>query len=75
MTEMDFRIRPYTKRELATLYFPMTANPETAVANLRNLMRRNETLMQELAETGYSARDKTFTPLQVGIIVRFLGEP
>ena len=40
MNDFHFRIRPYSKRELARLYFPDTANDESAVANLRNLIRR-----------------------------------
>lgn len=75
MSDMTFRIRPYTKRELAQLYFPNTLNGETAVANLRHLMARNETMMEELAAAGYSARSRVFTPRQVGILVRYLGEP
>lgn len=75
MKEMTFRIRPYSKRELAQLYFPDTVNGETAVANLRNLMRRNPDLLHELANARYKAHDKIFTPKQVGIIVGYLGEP
>lgn len=75
MNDATFKIRPYTKRELAKLYFPDTVNEETAVANLRNLMRRNPELLDELEEAHYRTRDKVFTPRQVGILVRFLGEP
>lgn len=75
MNETTFRIRPYSKRELAKLYFPETANAESAVANLRNLMNRNPELKDELAEVRYKAHDKVFTPKQVSIIVRYLGEP
>ena len=35
MNETTFRIRPYSKRELARLYFPETANIDSAVSNLR----------------------------------------
>ncbi len=45
------------------------------MANLRNLMKRNPRLADELAEAGYKPRYKVFTPRQVGIIVRYLGEP
>lgn len=75
MNETTFRIRPYSKRELAKLYFPETANAESAVANLRNLMNRNPELKDELVEVRYKAHDKVFTPKQVSIIVRYLGEP
>lgn len=44
MNEPNFRIRPYSKRELAKLYFPDTNNEESAIANLRNLMKHNPDL-------------------------------
>ena len=75
MNEQTFRIRPYSKRELAMLYFPCTKNGETAVKNLHNLMHRNPDLMNELAEARYQPRCRMLTPLQVRIIVRYLGEP
>lgn len=75
MNELTFRIRPYSKRELAILYFPCTKNVESAVKNLHNLMRRNPDLMNELAEARYHPRCRMLTPLQVRIIVRYLGEP
>lgn len=75
MNELTFRVRPYSKRELAKLYFPDTMNEETAVANLRNLMRRNKELLDELRQAHYRTCDKVFTPKQVGIIVSYLGEP
>lgn len=75
MNELTFRIRPYSKRELAMLYFPYTKNGESAVKNLHNLMHRNPDLMKELAETRYHSRCRMLTPLQVRIIVRYLGEP
>lgn len=75
MNDSHFRIRPYSKRELARFYFPDTANDESAVANLRNLTRRVPGLDKELKATGYKPRDKIFTPKQVGILVRYLGEP
>lgn len=75
MNETVFRIRPYSKRELAKLYFPDTSNADTAVANLRNLMRHNPDLLAELEATHYRLHDKVLTPRQVGIIVHYLGEP
>lgn len=48
MNETNFRIRPYSKRELARLYFPDTVNKESAIANLRNLMKHNPDLIAEL---------------------------
>lgn len=75
MNEPSFRIRSYSKRELAGLYFPFTKNADTAVKNLNNLMHRNLDLLAELAEARYTPHSQIFTPLQVRIIVRYLGEP
>lgn len=75
MNNTVFRIRPYSKRQLAKLYFPDTVNDETAVANFRNLMKRNPALLDDLSSTEYRPYNKVFTPKQVGIIVRYLGEP
>ncbi len=75
MDELTFRIRPYSKRELAMLYFPSTKNRNSAVKNLHNLMHRNPDLMKELAEARYQPRCRILTPLQIRIIVRYLGEP
>lgn len=75
MKEQSFRISPYTKRELARLYFPRTENVESAVANLRNLFKRNKELMDSLQKSGYNPHNKSFTPRQVRLIVDYLGEP
>ena len=75
MNETNFRIRPYSKRELAKLYFPDTINEESAIANLRNLMKHNPDLLAELKETYYKTHNRTFTPRQIGIIVQYIGEP
>lgn len=75
MNETTFRIRPYSKRELAKLYFPNTVNEASAIANLRNLMKHNPDLLAELKEAYYKPHNKTFTPKQTGIIVQYLGEP
>lgn len=75
MAETSFRVRPYSKRELAQLYFPDTKRIDTAVTNLRHLMQRNPFLMEELREAGYRPHDKSFTPRQVRILVSYLGEP
>ena len=59
----------------AQLYFPFTENSETAVAYLRNLIRRNNELGKELKDAGYNPYNKAFIPKQVRIIVDYLGEP
>ncbi|MDD2954462.1 MAG: DUF4248 domain-containing protein [Parabacteroides sp.] len=75
MNEPNFRIRPYSKRELAKLYFPDTVNEESAIANLRNLIKHNPDLLAELKGAHYKTHNKIFTPKQIGIIAQYLGEP
>ena len=69
--ENDFRIRTYTKRELACLYCPNTT-ARCAIRTLTRWIKRNNELYAELLLTGYHARVRTFMPRQVGIIVRYL---
>ena len=70
----NFRIRSYSKKELALRYFP-DSTPETAVKHLMALIRRNDMLWDELQEMGYYSKSKTFTPRQVQAIVDWLGAP
>ena len=75
MNETTFRIRPYSKRELARLYFPKTANIDSAVSNLRLWIRRNSEVMENPHAAGYRTHNKIFTPKQVRIMVETFGEP
>ena len=75
MNETEFHVRPYSKRELAIMYFPDTVNEESAVANFRRMMARNQELFAELKKACYSPSCKRFTPRQVRILFRYLGEP
>ena len=59
--------KPYTKKELALLYFP-DSNPLSWI-------RRCTPLWNELQQTGYYPASKAFTPRQVRAIVDYLGEP
>lgn len=68
MNETTFRIRPYSKRELARLYFPETANIDSAVSNLRLWILRNSEVMEKLHAAGYRIHSKIFTPKQVRIL-------
>ena len=70
----EFKIRTYTKKELALMYFP-DSNPRTAVNHLMSWIRRCPPLWRQFQATGYSATSKTFTPRQVRAIVEELGEP
>jgi hypothetical protein len=70
----DFRIRPYTKKELALMYFP-DSQPRTAVNHLMSWIRRCTQLWEELQGMGYQPTSKAFTPREVRAIVEQLGEP
>lgn len=72
--QTDFIIRPYTKKELAMNYFPNSL-PRTAVNHLMAWIARCPELVDELAHAGYVTNAKSFTPRQVGLIVKHLGEP
>jgi len=72
--EEEFKIKAYTKVELASLY-----NPEMVVSGaLRTLARwisGNSRLIEELSRLEYNHRNRSFTPRQVKVIVDYLGEP
>ena len=70
----NFKIRSYSKKELALRYFP-DSMPETAVKHLMALIRRNDMLWDELQEMGYYSKSKTFTPRQVQAIIEWMGAP
>ena len=59
-----FRIRTYSKVELSMLY-----NPTSCLSNAINL------LCEELAAVGYNKYRRNFTPKEVSLIVKYLGEP
>ena len=67
-------IRTYTKQELASLYSP-NANGENAMRTLNRWIKLNTELRNELCATHYSKWSKNFTPRQVRLIVKDLGEP
>ena len=69
-----FRLRAYGRTELAQAYNPHLA-PSTAWHRLRSWIAQYPGLMQRLEKTGYSSRKRTWTPLQVRLIVEALGEP
>ena len=70
----EFKIRAYTKKELALCYFP-NSKPHTAVNHLMSWVQRCTPLWQKLQKMGYFSTSKLFTPGQVRAIVEHLGEP
>lgn len=71
----DFKVRSYGKSELAMLYFPNSQTPRGALSNLNYWIRRCDGLRDALHDCGMSGCSKTFTPKEVALIVRYLGEP
>lgn len=74
MNSMEFKIKSYSKTELARVYNPQLCD-RTAQYTFLKWIDKNVKLMQELISTGYSRTDRFFTPKQVEIIVEHLGEP
>ena len=70
----SFKIRSYSKKELALLFFP-DSTPRVAVNHLMALIRSNDMLWDELQKIGYKNSSKVFTPRQVQSIVEWLGAP
>ena len=63
-----FRIHAYSKEELAMLYNP-------TYYTLAAWIRHNKALKGELEKVGYNKYRRTFTPLEVKVLVKYLGEP
>ena len=74
MNMKDFKIRMYTKKELALMYFPESM-PRTAVNHLMAWIRLCTPLWDELLKMGYCKTSKSFSPKQVKAIVEYLGKP
>ena len=70
----EFVIRPYTKKELALMYFP-DSSPRTAVKHLMAWVKHCTQLWEQLQAMGYRSNCKSFTPREVRAIVEQLGEP
>ena len=67
-------IKPYTKKELALIYFP-DSEPHTAVKHLMAWIRRCTQLWSQLQTSDYRISSKSFTPREVKVIINYLGEP
>jgi len=69
-----FEIRAYSFQELAMAYAP-ELSIGAATNRLSQWIRRGEGLRVELLDVGWTPRSKNFTPLQVQVIVDYLGAP
>ena len=70
----EFKLQAYAKADLAQLYSPHSQEA-TALQNLYRWMKRNQPLMSELEAIGYNKYRHSFLKREVGIIVKYLGEP
>ena len=70
----NFKIRQYSKKELALTYFP-DSSPRTAVKHLMTWIYHCTPLWKELQAMGYKKLSKGFTPREVSAIIEQLGEP
>ena len=61
------------RMELAMLYFPQLSGKK-AWLKLKSWIEYCQPLAKELAQLGYTGRQRTFTPRQVNRIVHYLGE-
>ena len=70
----NFRIKAYTKTDLALLYSPHSGGA-TALQNLYRWMLRCRPMMDELNSLGYNKYRHSFLKQEVAVIVKYLGEP
>ena len=69
-------LRPLSKRAVAQLYYP-DDTPRTAVNKFHAEILQTPALLKALLAAGYdpSAKNRTFSPRQLQLIVRHLGQP
>jgi len=70
-----FQIRQYGKSELALLYFPNARTTSGALNNLNFWIDTKPGLRQQLRQIGMPRKAHFFTPIEVELIVRAIGEP
>lgn len=72
--EYAFQYTTMTKASLAQLYFP-ERKIAAARRKLNYWISHNGELNAALTKTGYSPRNIVLTPVQVNLIIGYLGEP
>ena len=70
----EFKIRAMGKTELA-MYYNSHLSASGALQTLRRWINYNPSLVQELEEVGYNKYSHTYRPIDVHIIVKYLGTP
>lgn len=70
----EFKIRAMGKTELALCY-NSHLSASGALQALRRWINFNPSLVQELEEVGYNKYSHTYRPIDVHIIVKYLGTP
>ena len=74
LQEMEYRIRPYYKNELAQAYAPHICQG-AALNRLATWIKTNKQLSEALRQTEYRSTQHMFTSRQVALIFEYLGEP
>jgi len=74
MTETKFVVRTYLKTELALLYNPYMST-EGALRKMRRWICQQPELKTQMDALQFSRTDRQYTPMQVRLIVKYLGEP
>lgn len=72
--EKEWRIRPYSKKELALAYAP-DISIGAALNRLAQWINLNTPLRQALDEAGYRPCQRMFTSRQTELIFHYLGTP
>ena len=70
----EFKIRAYGRMELAQLYSPELTDI-AAYRKMKKWISLCPGLLQRLYDLGYESKRRSFTPLEVRVIVDALGEP
>ncbi|RHR54931.1 DUF4248 domain-containing protein [Parabacteroides sp. AF17-28] len=69
-----FKIKSFGWQELAILYAP-GITPRAATQRLTMWVKNNQNLAESLKEKGWIKGQRLLTPVQVKLIVDYLGEP
>lgn len=72
--EPNFQLKTYGLQELSILYAP-GLTPSSASKRLVKWIVINPELYERLKRSGWIKGYRLLTPIQVGIIIEYLGEP